>query len=56
MIANQLPELDKEDAKYSSFNYMLKKEPKDYNLIIEYPEETISKKELFDYLNNGFRF
>ena len=55
MIANQLPELDKEDAKYVSFRYMLEKEPKDYNLIIEYPEKTISKEEVFDYLNTGFK-
>lgn len=55
MIANQLPELDKEDAKYTSFSYMLEKEPKNYNLIIEYPEKTISKEEVFDLLNNGFK-
>lgn len=56
MISNELPELDKEDARYPSFSFMLeKKEPKNYNLVIEFPEKKISKEELLDYLKLGFK-
>jgi hypothetical protein len=56
MIANELPELDKEDAKYSSFQFMLEKEPKNYNLVLKFPEKQISKEDLFNYLNSGLKF
>lgn len=56
MIANDLPSLNREDNKYPSFLFMHSAPPKNYNLVIKYPQKTISKTEIYEFLKKGFKF